>query len=97
LPSEDSATARPLLEQALAGNPFEKTNPLENIHIVGLHSFHGLQSVESRRWEQMELETYERVNQVQAAPNFRHFTPCLTNTTNNALKPRSIVNGMSHG
>ena len=52
--------------------------------------------MESAKWEQIELETYERVNEIQATPNFRHFTPCLTNTTDNALKPRSIVNGMSH-
>ena len=97
---ENKNTVRPLLEQALINNPFEQTKTSEKTHVVGLHSFQDLQSVEYRRWEQIESETYERVNQIQATnpnnPNFRHFTPCLTNTTNNALKPRSIVNGRSH-
>ena len=88
---------KPLREQVLVNNPFEQAKTSEEVHVVGLHSFEDLQqSVESTKWEQIELETYERVNQIQATPNFRHFTPCLTNTTNNALKPQSIVNGMSH-
>lgn len=91
---ENTDASRPLLQQALANNPFEQAKTAEKTHVVGIHSFEDLHNVESSRWEQIEMEIYERVHQTQASPSFRHFTPCLTNTTNNALKPRSIVNGM---
>ncbi|XP_028410002.1 trafficking protein particle complex subunit 8-like [Dendronephthya gigantea] len=90
--SENTNTARPLLEQALVGNPFEPVKNSDKIHVVGLHSFQDILNLDATKWEQIELETYERVSRIQAPPNFRHFTPCLTNATNNVSQPRSIVN-----
>lgn len=86
-PPQHVGTVRPLLEQAHVDNNAEKHRE------IGLHSFQDIENVDFACWEKIELETFERVNQRQATSSFRHFTPCLTNTTKNALKPRAVMNG----
>ena len=48
----------------------------------------------SRRWIQLEEETYESVNVTPLPPFFRSHVPCLSSRTNNSTRPLCVVRGV---
>lgn len=62
---------------------------------VGLPSFEDkFDPKVSRRWIQLEEETYESVNVTPLPPFFRSHVPCLSSRTNNSTRPLCVVRGV---